>query len=86
MSTIRAFGRWLFGSNAVPTPSQPGEIKPSEFGNLARQALIVGFSAILVWLPEQLSGMDFGQWTPFVTAAIAALSMLGHRWASGPSK
>lgn len=86
MNAIKSFGRWLFGANPVATPSPPGEMKPNEFGNLARQALIVGFSAILVWLPEQLSGMDFGQWTPFVTAAIAALSMIGHRWASGPAK
>lgn len=86
MNALKGLGRWLFGSNPVPSPSEPGTVNPNEFGNIAKQAIIVGLSAIAVWLPEQLSGKDFGQWTPFVTAALAAVSMLGHKWMSGPSK
>ena len=55
---------------------------PQDWKRVAENSGIVGFSAAATYFLQYLSTVNFGEWTPVVTALIAVLSTAIKQWLS----
>lgn len=80
MELLKRLGRALFGASDSP----PGAVGPADLAAVLRGALVAGAGAALTYLLANLGAIDFGVWTPLVTALAAVLVNLLRKLGTGP--
>lgn len=62
------------------TGSKPFAISPDDFAKLAKGAMIAAAGAALTYVAAAIPGIDFGPYTPAVTAVAAVLVNLARKF------
>jgi len=72
MKFSTAFSRSLVGGGTVPDTSPTGSVNKNDLAKIAVHALIVGATAILVVIGEQIGNIDFGPYNALIVPVISS--------------
>ena len=60
--------------------SKPRSLVVEDLKKVGKGAAIAGFGAAALYLLDALPNVDFGDWTPFMTAVLAVVGNLFRKW------
>jgi len=66
----------------ITVKSKPFAFIPEDVKSILTGALLAGAGALLTFLAENLTSLDFGDWTPMVVAIVSVLINAARKYIS----